>query len=113
MSRPPLTMRCDVERRGAGSDPFGGNSTYTTHLSGEPCYWWVSSGREQIDDARTAVVADERILFDRGTDVRPGDRIVEVVDHQGRTVFTAGDFREVEHVAVERTHLDCSLRLSA
>lgn len=108
-----MTMRCDVQRRTAGSDPFGADYSYSPHLTGQACYWWVTTGREQVDDTRTVVLADERIIFDRGVDIRPSDRIVSMTDHQGRSVFTAGGFREVEHVAEQRTHLEISLRRSA
>lgn len=106
--RPPLPMRCDTQRDAGGSDPYGGGEDFQPHLSSVACYWWTQSGREAISDERSVVVADEHLLVARDADVREGDRITSVTDQQRRTVLDRA--RTVEHVAVERTHLDCSLR---
>lgn len=114
--RPRLSMRAWTERDAGATDPFGGGEDWQDQLTEQPCYWWVTSGREHIDQNRTAVLADERVLFDRQADVRPGDRVRRLVDHERRVIFdtatAAGAFREVEHVAVERTFLSASLRAS-
>lgn len=107
-----LRMRADIVRRTSGDDPFGGSQTWTPVAEDVRCLWWSRSGREQIDDVRSVVVADEHLLLDRDQDVEAGDRIVNLVDQFGREIFGTGGFREVEHVQVGRQHLDCSLRVS-
>ena len=58
----------------------------------------------------TVAIDTEHILFAPGQNVRQGDWITTVTDHLGATVFAAADYRVVEHVAVMRNHLDCTLR---
>ncbi len=105
-----LRMRCSIERDTGGSDPFGGSSAFVPVAENVRCLWWVTSGRELIDDVRSVVVADENVMFASGTDVREGDRIVGLLDEQRRPVFDG--FREVEHVSVRRQHVVVSVRSS-
>lgn len=115
--RPRLSMHAWTQRDQGAVDPYGGGEDWQDLLVNARCYWWVSAGREHIDQQRTAVLADERVLFARDADVQAGDRIRRLVDHRGRVIFdqadAAGAYREVEHVAAERTFLDCSLRSSS
>ena len=107
-----LRFRCDIQRP-SSTDPFGGDQVWATVSENVRCLWWVTSGREQIDDTRTVTLADENILFQHGVDVRPDDRIVSLVDSYGREVFGEGGYREVEHVTFGRQHLAASLRSSS
>lgn len=111
--RPRLSMRFWTSRDQGGTDPYGGGQNYQPSLSDEPCYWWVTSGRAQVDDSRSVVLAEEHMFVDRRSDLKAGDRIMQLVDHEGRLVFDASDYREVEHVAIERDFLDCSLKASS
>jgi len=108
-----LRMRCDIQRPGTGDDPFGGGSSFVTVASNVRCLWWTRSGRENVDDTRTVVLADEHLLVAHGVDVEPNDRIVGLIDTFGREVFGPDGFREVEHVTFARDHLDCALRSSS
>lgn len=108
-----LRMRCSIVRVVDGGDPFGGATATVTVAEDVRCLWWTRSGRENVDDSRTVVLADEHVLFAHGTDVQPGDRIVGLVDTVGREPFGPGGFREVEHVTFGRGHLDCALRVSS
>ena len=108
-----MRMRCTVVRDQGGADPFGGGTGWAPVAEDVRCLWWTRSGREQIDDNRTVVLADEHIMFPHGTDVQAGDRIVDLVDIAGREPFGPDGFREVEHVTFGRGHLDCSLRSSS
>ena len=103
-----MPMRCTTERDKGGDDPFGGGEDWQPNLDGHPCYWWATSGREQISDDRSVVVADEHVIVDRTTDIAEGDRITSVVDAAGLEVLSRA--RTVEYIAVERSHLDCSLK---
>lgn len=108
-TRASLKMRCWTERDTGGDDPYGGGETWAAVESSARCLWWVTSGREQISDDRSVVLADERLIVDHGTDIAEGDRITKVVDNMGRTVFENIP-RVVEHVMHGRQHLDCALR---
>ena len=104
-----MRFRCWTERDTGGDDPYGGGESWTAVLASQRCLWWVSSGREQIDDQRSVVLAEEHLIVPHGVDVVEGDRVVKVTDEMGRTVFD-GSRREVEHVGFGRQHVDCSLR---
>jgi hypothetical protein len=108
---PGLRFRCDIQRP-AATDPFGGNDVWTTVSENVRCLWWVTSGREQIDETRSVTLADENLLLQHDADVQPNDRIVNLVDAYGRQVFGEGGYREVEHVTFGRNHLSASLRSS-
>ena len=104
-----MRMRVTTERASEnGSDPYGGGTEVETILDGEPAYWWAQSGREAISDDRSVVVADEHIIVARDADLKEGDRVVSVNDHEGREVLDRK--RRVEYVAVERSHLDASVK---
>lgn len=113
MMRPPMRMRCWTQRNQDVSDIYGGGSDWRPHLSEEPCYWWVQTGRQAVSETRTVVVAEEHLFVAHGCDIRPGDRVTKVVDHKGRVVFDADadddPFRQVEHVADDRDFFDVSL----
>lgn len=108
-------MRTWTERDVGGSDPYGGGVDWQPVLTDAAAAWWVATGREAVDQQRQVTVADEHLQLARDADVTAGDRVVKVVDHRGRVIFDAaaqgsGVAREVEHVAVLRDHVDCSLR---
>lgn len=106
-------MRCWTRRPAGQADPYGGARATEPVLTDEPCYWWVSRGREQVDDTRAVTITDEQLFLDRNADVAPGDQLVRVVDQHGRTLFdadeTSGEVRLIEHVGTHLTHLDCAL----
>ena len=103
-----MKMRCTTERDQGGDDPFGGGENWQTHETDLPCSWWSSTGREQVSDDRSVVLADEHLIVARDADVVEGDRIVNIRDHRGRDVLDRA--RTVEYIAVQRSHLDCSLK---
>lgn len=107
-----MRFRCDIQRATA-TDPFGGNDTWTTITENVRCSWWVTAGREQVDETRTVTLADENLLVPHGVDILPDDRIVNLVDAYGREVFGEGGYREVEHVTFGRQHQQASLRSSS
>ena len=108
-----MPMRCSTARDQGATNPYGTGQDYQSHLSAVPCYWWVRTGREDTDSQRSVVLADEHLIADHDADIRPGDRILSLTDHEGRPVFGSDDYREVQHVAIERTFIDCSLRATS
>lgn len=105
-------MTCTVARHGATADTFGQPTSAAPVATSVPCYWWSGTQSRTASGNTPGVIATdtEHILFDAGSDVRQGDQITTVSDHLGAVVFTAADFRVVEHVAVQRNHIDCTLR---
>lgn len=114
MAGPPLTMRAWTQRRSGAVDAYGHPTGWADQLPNEPCYWWVVSGDERVDEQRSVALAVERVMLSRDADIATGDRIRRLVDHAGRTIWDHVDgeglAREVEHVAVERTHVEARLR---
>lgn len=108
-----LRMSCTIQRLDtSSSDDWGQSNTYTTVQQEVPCRWNVDNGSERIDDSRSVVIAKESIWFSHDVDIRPNDRIINLVDEFGRAVFSDSQYRDVEHVAYERNHQNCTLRLS-
>ncbi len=112
MRRPPLPMRCTIERPSSSRDSFGQPNATTPVAVNVPCYWWTGQSWVANNTQAPGVVAvdTEHLLLARDADVQSGDRINTVTDHQGVVVFTADDYRVVQHVGVMRNHLDCTLR---
>lgn len=112
MRTPPFIMTCTIQKASTSVDAFGQPTGSGASAAGTKCYWWGSGQGRLVQTGAPGVVATdtEHILFARGTDVKPGDRITTVSDHTGSVVFTSQDFRVVEHVVVHRNHLDCTLR---
>ena len=113
--KPYLSMRAWVEREGeSGGDPYGHGGAWSDVLIEQPCFWWVTSGQEQINPQRAVTVGQEHIMLDRDADIRPGDRVRRLLDHERRVLWdsqdAAGLAREVEHVGVQLDHLDVTLR---
>lgn len=108
--QPPLTMTCSIARGGT-ADTFGQLGTAPVVATGVKCHWWSGTPSQTSSQGLPGVVAteSERILFALGTDIRQGDHITTVVTQQGATVFSATDYRVVEHVLMRRNHLDCFL----
>lgn len=105
-------MTCTISRPTGAVDSFGQPTDDATTTTGVACYWWSGTPSRVATGETPGVVAveAERILFPLGTDVQQGDRITTVTDHQGLVVFTAAAFRLIEHVAMQRNFLDCTLR---
>ena len=111
--KPPLTMRCTIARLSGTQDSFGEPSAAATVASDVACYWWSGASRTANSELGVVAVDIEHILFALGQDIRQGDWITTVTDHLGNVVFVAAAFRIVENVAMQRNHIDCTLRYGA
>jgi hypothetical protein len=110
---PPLPMTCTIARLPGTYDTFGEPNAAAAVASGVPCYWWSSDLSSRISNSNVpGIVATEteHLLLAPGTDIQQGDQITTVSDHLGNVVFAATDYRVVEHVTIQRNHLDCTLR---
>jgi hypothetical protein len=105
-------MTCTIARAPGTYDTFGEPNAAATVASGVACYWWSGMPSRIANASVPGIVATEteHLLFAAGTDVRQGDQISTVSDHLGAVVFAAADFRLVEHVTIQRSHIDCTLR---
>lgn len=87
-----MTMRAHVERDANANteDPFGGPEPpdWETLHEALPCKTWFESERQAIDSNKTAEVEDRKVIVPKGTDIRPGDRIVDVRDRRAAVIFT-------------------------
>ena len=112
MRLPPLTMLCTIKRPSGSTDAFGAPTGLTNVATDVPCYWWSDASSRTTGGEATGVVATEteHLVLARGTDIQQGDNITEVIDHLGVPVFGEEDYRVVEHVVMQRNHLDCTLR---
>ncbi len=96
--KPPLVMSAVLWREGRTTDVT------------LPCYWWNRSTWQSREGVALTDVDTDHILVSHGSDVAAGDRVLSVTDHQDREVFDSDDFRVVDHIIHERTHLDCVLK---
>ena len=112
--KPYLPMRAWVEREDeSGDDPYGHDGAWDDVLVDQPCFWWVTSGQEQINPQRAVALGNEHMMLDRDVDIRQGDGVRRLTHHD-RVLWDAEDAaglaREVEHVGVQLDHLDVTLR---
>lgn len=113
--RGKMTMRTSILRNlPAADDPWGGagDPDWQTQTTDLPCYGYAAGGstgaeRTVVSEDRTVVVEDRRVGFPLGTDIRPGDRLGDVVDRRGAVKF-AGPM-DVDAVVARPTHLEASV----
>ena len=89
-SRVSLIHSCTIQRDGSIGTPneWGTPSTpdWEDHLTGQPCYAWVSTGREQMDSSTAAVVETLQMIVPLGTDVTEEDRVGDIT-YRGDTII--------------------------
>lgn len=119
LSGPVATMRAYAERamvdratierdQGGADDPYGGAPVdWQPHLADQKCKLWVEAGRTAVSEDRTVVVADWSMTVPIDTDVRAGDRVTSVVDHDGNARTDATLY--IDHVEHKRDQLVCKL----
>ena len=105
-----MTMRALVQRNtNAGADPTGnpGVPSWTTHLAAMPCRTWFDGERQVTDGEKTAAIEDRKLICPRGTDIRPGDRILNVKNRLGEVEFTGP--AKIEAAGNRKDHIELSL----
>lgn len=112
-ARSMMTMRADVERDSGGVDDDWNQppaAAWAAHITSQPCLFYSKAKREVEGGGRNekiAVVEDLRMSVPLGVDVTERDRVVNVKDRKGTTIF-AGPFY-IETVQRRRTHLELLL----
>lgn len=104
-------MRATVQRTAAGdADPYGnpGVPDWQTHIEELPCYVWFEVERHAIDTTKTAAVEDRKAIVPKGTDIEPGDRIVDVRDRLDAVIFTGPAV--VDSAGARKDHIALALK---
>jgi hypothetical protein len=107
-----MTMRAHVQRDAnaeASEDPFGGPDVpdwQTLHES-LPCRTWFESERHVTDASKTVALEDRKVIVPKGTDVKPGDRILDVRDRRSVVVFSGP--AKIEAAGNRKDHVELVL----
>ncbi len=109
MRQPPLIMRCNILQPSTSVDSVGQPVETGTETKEVPCYWWSQSTLRN-ESAGVTAVEGEHLVVALGTNITPGDHITEVSNEHGDVIFGATEWRLVEHVTIQRNHIDCVLR---
>jgi hypothetical protein len=89
-SRVALRHQCTIERdTSVGPDSWGqsGEPNWVRHLINIPCRAWTDAAREPVDDTKTVVMEDRRVIVEIGTDVTERDRVASVTNPAGTVIF--------------------------
>lgn len=106
-----MTMRAALERNTALGTPdeYGNPSPPAwAALVTVPAWLWTTVDREVIDNAKTAIVEDTRMIVPKGTDVTAKDRVNGVTDRRGTTIRPG--IWIIDSVVGRRDHLELALR---
>ena len=106
-----MVYRCRIrrEQETGHTDDYGEPIVdWTTIATDQPCYVWISTAREAVDESRTALVTDARIMAPSDADLQAGDRLDQIQDRLGNTVLTGAWDVEGE-VAPRKTHVEAPL----
>lgn len=107
-----LTMRAAVERDEAtGTDAFGGPAEpdFVPLHAALPCFAYSKSSRELVDDRKTAMIEDLRIMIARDADLAAGDIITAISDRAGTTII-AGRLKVEGEPQFKHTHREAALQ---
>lgn len=110
-ARSAMTMRALIEEDTAGGpDPYGHPlaSSWSTKLTDVACRVYSKTRREVIDGDKTALVEDIRAIFPLTTNVIELNRLLNVKDRLGATLF-AGPL-SIDTLTRRRDHLEAALR---
>jgi len=104
-----MTMRAVVERASYALDPWGlpGLPTWNSHIASLACYSWANTGKEIIDGDKTAVMTDRRMIVPLGTDIVEDDRITDVEDRLGVSIFP--HLMRIEAVLRREDHIELTI----
>lgn len=101
-----MDQRCTIERRTVVSDGGGGQTeTWAPAAANVRCRSWYGDGRGQEETVgdRTSEIIDRRVMLPASTDVRHEDRLVNVTDRAGATVFAEA---RIDALRRYRSHLE-------
>lgn len=104
-----MTHRATVENKtSSGTDALGHNVPETY---GSPdvvsCFAWSTARKEHIGADKIGTLEDIRMIVPIGTAIVESDRVTQILDRRGRTVY-GGPLR-VEAVIRRQTHVEVVL----
>lgn len=87
-ARQAMHHRAIVERAQRASDSGGGfDTTWQEHLADEPCRCWFVRSAITTQGDKPVIVNEWRLVVPIAADVVVGDRLAEVTDRLGFTLF--------------------------
>lgn len=104
-----MTHRATVENKtSSGVDGYG-NEVPETYGSPDvvSCYSWSTARREHIGSEKIATLEDIRMIVPKATVIVESDRVTQILDRRGDTVF--GGVLRVEAVIRRAHHLEVVL----
>lgn len=105
--------RCDIQRDvnagEDGTDEFGDpvEQDWQDHLTDVKCRAWSNSAREPVDERSVVTFEDRRVSVGLDVDVTEADRVQEIRDHRGNTIFEGP--MGVEGITRHTDHLELVL----
>ena len=85
-----MTMRAEVHRSAAGTDPYGHQKPTTGNMplvaDGVPCFVWLKTTKEVVEGKELAIESITA-YFRPEADLQRDDRIEQVKDRRDRVVF--------------------------
>lgn len=105
-----LIHTCDVQRPTSSRDGYNvAKKTWGTHIEGQHCRLVVKTQRNPLGAlAENPYITTYLALMPAGTDVKPGDRLANVVFEDGET--DAGPYR-IEAILTRRGRGACHISL--
>lgn len=84
-----LTMRAKIARNVAAADPHGNPGIPVWGITGDTvhCFIWTQSAQPVHDGRKVVAVEQIRACFPREADIKQGDKVTEIKDRRGQTVF--------------------------
>lgn len=102
------TLERDQNARST-SDGWESSPDWQANLTDQPCYFWQTTGREDVTDKDTIVgVGQPKMMVPLGTDVTDQDRVSAAgITYQGSTLIVGP--LEVRTVIAKADHLELVL----
>lgn len=108
-----LSMRADISRRTGAADDYGNLlNDWASVVTSVPCLVQINPNRKITDGEKVVVIEDIKAIFQSDANVLTGDRIDQVLDARGETVFSTQMF--VDKIAIirsltQQTHKQCEI----
>lgn len=102
-----MTHRAVIERNSADVADRYAVPGWATFIAAQPCFLYVSGGREVVAPDRTADVDVSKMIVPLGADIENTDRINGVADRLGNPVFAG--LLNITDVLPHHDHIELTL----
>lgn len=109
--RSRLIMRCTIQYDATSTENSWNNpdaANWQTFLSDVACWFWVTHKKTALDENRSALVEDARMLIPNGQGINEEHRVTNIVNRLG-TVLYAGTY-EIQAVEKMPAHSELVLK---